>query len=143
MSIIRQVSSTVLHTSSFCQIDHLPVCKTICYQLKGYLEEDDAREFLEKVLFYIQKTQSQNLIAELSDYKGTHMDLAKYLGQVWSHKLTRFGVKRIAINVPKSKFGAFSNKISTISQGQTDLTYKDFNNLDDALAWVCAKAGNV
>lgn len=141
MNILRQVNSTTLYTSPYCQIEHIPLCNTIYYALKGYLQEDEALDFFGTVLYFIEKKQSQNLIAELSEFKGTHMNMAKYANQLWSQKLARYGIRRVAIIVPKSKFGAFCSKISAGREAHSYLSFMEFNNLQDSLTWICIEAG--
>jgi hypothetical protein len=141
MNSLRQVNSTVLYTSPYCQIEHIPFCKTIYYTLKGYLQEDEALDFFETVLYFIEKKQSQNLVAELSEFKGTHMNMAKYANQLWSQKLARYGIRRVAIILPKSKFGEFCSKIAAGREAHTYLSFREFNHLQDSLTWICFEAG--
>lgn len=132
----KTIKNIPLFETSYFTIQHIPSCKAIQYQLKGYLTESEARDFFEKILSYTIETKSNNLIADLSDFKGSHMNLAKYIDQVWSKQLSRAGIKRVARNHPTSKFGAFSNKIASGPGVQANLIIKEFETLDDAVKWV-------
>lgn len=132
----KAIKHIPLFESSFLTIQHIPSCKAIQYQLKGYLTEEEARLFFEKILLYAEQTQSSNLIADLSEFKGAHMNLAKYVDQVWSKQLARTGIRRVAMNHPTSKFGAFANKIAAGPEVQAKLITKEFESLDDAVKWV-------
>lgn len=100
------------------------------------MQEDEARLFFEKILLYASQTGSRNLIADLSEFKGAHMNLAKYVNHIWSKQLAQTGIRRVAMTLPVSKFGAFSNRIASGPEVQANLITKEFESLDDAVRWI-------
>lgn len=132
----KTIKHIPLFEYSYLTAQHIPSCKAIHYQLKGYLTEEMAMDFFKKILYYAEETQSKNLIADLSEFKGAHINLAKYVDKVWGKQLAKAGVKRVAIKPPASKFGAFSNKIAAGPGVHTYLITKEFDSIDEAVRWI-------
>lgn len=132
----KTIKHIPLFDASYLTVQHVPSCKAIHYELKGYLTEEEAMSFFEKILHFAEETQSKNLIADLSVFKGAHMNLAKYVDQVWSKQLAHKGIRRVATKPPFSKFGAFADKIAAGPGATSNLITKYFESMDDAVKWV-------
>lgn len=135
----RTIKHIPLFKSSYLTAQHIPACKAIHYELKGYLTEEEARLFFDKILAYAKQTNSKNLVADLSEFKGAHMNLAKHVNQVWGRQLAEVGVKRVATKLPVSKFGAFANKIAAGPEIHAHLITREFDSLDEAVRWIYAE----
>lgn len=135
----RTIKHIPLFESSYLTAQHIPACKAIHYELKGYLTEEEARVFFDNILMYAEQTNSKNLIADLSHFKGAHMNHAKYVNHVWSKQLAEIGIKRVAIKLPVSNFGAFANKIAAGPEVHAHLITREFATMDEAVRWVYDK----
>lgn len=137
MDYISKINTyPTLYQDPFLLIKHVPEQETLFYKLSGYLEEPEGNIFFRKVLEEIEATKARKLVADLAEFKGGSITLAKYIDQVWTYKLANAGVIRIAFTNPRSKFGKFTNKVATGSQANMLLELRGFKNLNAAFDWV-------
>lgn len=99
------------------------------------MEEPDAMDFFEKMLKALEQTRVRFIIADLTDFKGCHLNLAKYANEVWIPKVADKGVTHFAMNTPTSEFGAFTTKIAAGPIAQSLVTFRVFNDLNKAFPW--------
>lgn len=129
-------TSPILYQDTILLIKCVPDLKTLFYKLSGYIEEPEADTLFTRVLEEIEKTKVLKLVADLTDFKGGSLILAKYMNQVWIQKLANAGIIRIAFTKPRSRFGQFTNKIATEGNVNTLLQFKEFKDLNAAFNWI-------
>lgn len=138
-NIDKGSEKNILYETPYLLIAHFPDFDTLYYKLTGYVEEEEAKDFFEKALHFISQTDSSSLLADLTDFKGGSQNLASYVNQVFSQKLSDAGIERLGMNRPKSVFGEFNNKLAAGSSARKFLKVKEYTQLEEALQWIEAE----
>ncbi len=138
-SIDKNPEINTLYKAPYLQIAHLPDYHALFYKLIGYLEQEEARDYFEKILHFVSKTNSSSLLADLTDFKGAPQNLAAYINQVFTQKLSDIGVERVGMNRPKSGLGELSNRLAAGSSAREYLQVKEYTQMAEALRWIEAE----
>ena len=139
-SIENTPEKHILYETPYLLIGHFPAYRTLFYKLNGYLEEEEAKDFFEKTLYFTARTNSSSLLADLSNFKGGQQSLASYVNLVFSQKLSEAGIERVGVNTPRSGFGNYTNKIAAGREAQSFLQVRMYTELEDALQWIVAES---
>lgn len=135
-SISNIKNAKILYQTSYLTIAHTQAPETIVYKLSGYLDKPNAEDFFEKILKAIDETAVRFIVADLTDFKGSNLNLAKYANEVWIPKVAGKGITHVAMNTPKSEFGAFISKIAAGQKAQGLILFKHYKDLQDAFTWI-------
>ena len=68
-------------------------------------------------------------------FKGGTVETAKWVGEVISEKMKAAGVEKVAVAIPESAFGEFSNRIALGEKFVSLLNVEKFTSAKDAYAW--------
>ncbi|WKN45721.1 STAS/SEC14 domain-containing protein [Tunicatimonas pelagia] len=112
-----------------------PDKNVLMYQWKGHILDEETREGFLRILNLIKKHQIVNLIADISQFKGGSIKTAKWVDEQWSEMLKGNGVEKIAIVVPESAFGEFSNSVALGQKFVSLLEVEKFTSSAEAYAW--------
>ena len=107
----------------------------LLYQWKGHILDDEAKAGFLQIIDLIKKNRITNVVADLFKFKGGTVETAKWVGEVISEKMKAAGVEKVAITVPESAFGEFSNRIVLGEKFVSLLNVEKFTNDKDAYAW--------
>lgn len=137
MDMMRNIKSgKTLFQNPYLEIVHIAFPNIIFYKLSGYLEKPDASEFFEKIINTIDETGARYIISDLSDFKGSNLNLAKFANEVWIPVIAGKGVTHVAMNHPKSDFGAFTSKIAAGKKAHELIHFRKFRELEEAFIWI-------
>jgi hypothetical protein len=105
------------------------------YKWIGHVKDQDAHIAFEKILNLCKNHKAKYIIADVTAFQGGSVQAAKWSNDVWSVQLSEAGVKKIAVNLPKSIFGEFSLKISLGEKFLTVMDVQKFTSLEQAYLW--------
>ncbi len=107
----------------------------LLYQWNGHILDDEARAGFNQIVDLVKKHQITNLIADLFKFKGAPVETAKWVNDVLTEKLKAAGVKKVAVTLPESAFGEFSNRIAMGEKGMSLFDIEKFTTAKDAYVW--------
>lgn len=107
----------------------------LLYQWKGHILDDEAKAGFTQIIDLIKKNHITNVIADLFKFKGGTVETAKWVSDVISEKMKAAGVEKLAVTVPESAFGEFSNRIALGEKFVSLLKVEKFTSAKDAYAW--------
>lgn len=108
---------------------------TLVYKWIGHVKDEDALKGMNLITENIRKHSLKNMIADLNEFKGGSVNTAKWVNDVWSENLKAAGLKKLAVNVPVSVFGDFSNKLALGTKTVSLLEVNKFTTFADAYTW--------
>ncbi len=108
---------------------------TLLYKWIGPLKDEDALEGMNLITENIRKHSLRNMIADLSEFKGGSVNVAKWINDIWSEKLKAAGLQKLSVNEPVSSLGDFSNKLAQGAKTLSLLQIRKFTTLADAYNW--------
>jgi hypothetical protein len=111
------------------------VQKTVEYKWIGFISAQQAKAGMDQINAIIKETRASNLLADVSQFKGGAVESAKYVNEVWCEQLKRLGITHVAVNVPESAFGDFSNRMALGERTVTLLKVEKFVSHEDAYKW--------
>jgi hypothetical protein len=132
-TILNDVRVAVDNPKLYVEID--TSSKVLLYQWKGHILDDEARAGFTQIVELVKKNRITNVVADLFKFKGATVETAKWVGEVISEKMKSAGVEKVAVTVPESAFGEFSNRIVLGEKFVSLLNVEKFTNAKDAYAW--------
>ena len=105
------------------------------YKWIGHVKDQEAYTAFEKILNLCKKHKAKNIIADVTAFQGGSVQAAKWSNDVWSQQLADAGIKKLAVNLPKSAFGEFSLKISLGEKFLAVMKVEKFTSLEQAYSW--------
>lgn len=109
--------------------------KAIIYKWKGHIKDEEATKGMNLITENIRKYSLKNMVADLNEFKGGSVNIAKWVNDVWSENLKAAGLEKLAVNVPESAFGDFSNKLALGAKTVSLLKVNKFTTITDAFTW--------
>jgi hypothetical protein len=136
MSVLTKENNLITKfQTSYLEVNYNEKRKIVAYKWIGHIMETEAKTGMAKILDIIKETKSKNLLADITSFKGGSVDTAKWVNDVWSQQLVNAGLRNVAVNVPLSAFGEFSNKIALGEKFISLLKVEKFTSLDEAYSW--------
>ena len=108
----------------------------IIYKWLGRISDEDAKTGMLKILDIIKKTKSQNLVADLTAFLGGSVNIAKWVNDEWSQMIYDAGLRNVAVKLPESAFGGFSNTVALGLKFVSLMKVEKFVSLADAYSWI-------
>lgn len=108
---------------------------TLIYKWMGHIKDEDALKGMNLITENIRTHSLKNMIADITEFKGGSVNTAKWVNEVWSEQLQAAGLQKLAVNVPASAFGDFSNKLALGAKTVSLLKVSKFITFADAFAW--------
>src|SRR5687768_6610877 len=128
MSLLtKENSSTTKFKTSYIEVNYNEKRKIVEYKWIGRISDGDAKTGMAKLLDIIKTTKSKNLLADITSFQGGSVETAKWVNDIWSKQLVEAGLKNVAVNVPLSAFGEFSNKLALGEKFVSLLKVEKFN----------------
>ncbi|MEM9834758.1 MAG: STAS/SEC14 domain-containing protein [Bacteroidota bacterium] len=107
----------------------------LMYQWKGHILDEEAEKGFLNLLALIKKHRIANVVADVSKFKGGTVKTAKWVNDHYSEMLRDAKVQKIAVIVPESAFGQFSNMVALGEKTVTLLDVEKFTNIESAYIW--------
>jgi hypothetical protein len=134
MDTIMQISVVAIDEPKlYVEVDALN--SVLLYQWKGHILDDEAKAGFLAILDLIQKHKIANVIADISKFKGGTVTTAKWVNDQYSEMLKKAGIQKVAVTVPESAFGEFSNRMALGEKTVTLLDVEKFTSSEDAHTW--------
>ena len=109
--------------------------RAIIYKWIGHIKDEEAQKGMNLITDNIRRHSLKNMVADLNEFKGGSVNIAKWVNEVWSENLKAAGLEKLAVNVPVSAFGDFSNKLALGAKTVSLLKVNKFTSFSDAFAW--------
>ncbi len=132
-TILNDVRVAVDNPKLYVEID--ASSKVLLYQWKGHILDDEAKAGFLQIIDLIERNRITNVVADLFKFKGGTVETAKWVGEVISEKMKAAGVEKVAVAIPESAFGEFSNRIALGEKFASLLNVEKFTSAKDAYAW--------
>ena len=107
----------------------------LMYQWKGHILDDEAKNGFSDILNLAKKHKLSQIIADISQFKGGTVKTAKWVDEHYSEMLKGAGVKKVAVVVPESSFGEFSNSVALGQKFVSLLEVEKFPSMPAAYNW--------
>ena len=134
MDTIMQISVVAIDEPKlYVEVDALN--SVLLYQWKGHILDDEAKAGFLSILDLIQRHNITNVIADISKFKGGTVTTAKWVNDEYSEMLKEAGIQKVAVTVPESAFGEFSNRVALGEKTVTLLDVEKFTSSEDAYNW--------
>lgn len=134
MDTIMQISVVAIDEPKlYVEVDALN--SVLLYQWKGHILDDEAKSGFLSILDLIQRHNIANVIADISKFKGGTVTTAKWVNDEYSEMLKEAGIQKVAVTVPESAFGEFSNRMALGEKTVTLLDVEKFTSSEDAYSW--------
>lgn len=108
----------------------------IIYKWKGRISDEDGKNGMLKVLEIIKKHKAKALIADLTTFMGGSVAIGKWVNEEWSQMLYDAGLRNVAVRLPESAFGGFSNTVALGLKFVSLLHVEKFISFDEAYLWI-------
>ncbi|MGB3777717.1 MAG: hypothetical protein WA960_05120 [Tunicatimonas sp.] len=132
-TILNDVKVAIDNAKLYVEVD--ASSSVLLYQWKGHILDDEAKAGFLQIIDLIKKNHITNVVADLFKFKGGTVETAKWVGEVISEKMKAAGVEKVAISLPESSFGEFSNRIALGEKFVSLLNVEKFTSAKDAYAW--------
>lgn len=110
--------------------------KAIVYKWKGYIRDEEAMTGMRRLLDMVKQSKAVNLLADLTAFAGGSVEMAKWIDRIWSAQLKEAGVKNLAIILPISSVGEYTNTLALGPHAAQNLNSKLFDSEQKAAEWL-------
>ena len=132
-TINREVVAAIDEPKLYAEIDSDK--NVLMYQWKGHILDEEAKKGFSDILDLAKKHQITEIIADISQFKGGTVKTAKWVDEHYSDMLKEGGVEKIAVIVPESACGEFSNSVALGEKFVSLLQVEKFTSSASAYAW--------
>lgn len=108
----------------------------IIYKWNGRINDVDGKNGMLKILEIIKKHRAKALVADLTSFLGGSVTIGKWVNEEWSQMLYDAGLRNVAIKLPESAFGGFSNTVALGLKFVSLLNVEKFVSSDEAYHWI-------
>ncbi|WKN30797.1 STAS/SEC14 domain-containing protein [Porifericola rhodea] len=133
---------TLKYKAAYLEITHDEQKNVVFYKWIGRISDEDARKGMDQILDVIKSTQSVDLVADLTAFTGGSVEIAKWVNEHWSDMLVAAGLKNVAVKLPESAFGGFSNTVALGPKFVSLINVEKFVSNEDVYAWIEQKRIN-
>lgn len=124
------------YKAPYLEVLHNAENNVIIYKWIGRISDQDARNGMNKILNIIKETKAQDLVADLTAFTGGSVETAKWVNDEWGQMLVNVGLKNVAVKLPESAFGGFSNTVALGPKFVSLLHVEKFVSIDDVYRWI-------
>lgn len=124
------------YKTPYLEVLHNEEKNVIIYKWIGRISDQDARNGMTKILNIIRDAKAEDLVADLTAFTGGSVETAKWVNEEWSQLLVKAGLKHVAVKLPESAFGGFSNTVALGPKFVSLLKVEKFVSLDDVYRWI-------
>lgn len=128
-------NGTIIFESPYLKVSVNLEEGALIYKWIGHIQEADAKKGMNLITDNISKHSFTNMLADLSEFKGGSINIARWVNEVWSESLKEAGLQKLAINIPTGAFADFSHKISLGAKTVSLLEVNKVTSYEDAYSW--------
>ncbi len=122
--------------TAYLEVKHDEKNNIIIYKWIGRINDEDAKTGMLKILEIIKRNKTPNLVADLTAFLGGSVNTAKWVNEEWSQMIYNAGLRNVAVKLPESAFGGFSNTVALGLKFVSLLNVEKFITLEDAYHWI-------
>ena len=132
-ALVKNIVVEIDKPKLYAEVDQTK--NVLLYRWKGHILDDEATDGFSELLAIIKKRGINNVIADISQFKGGTVKIAKWVNEEYSEMLKSANVQKMAIIVPESAFGEFSNTVALGQKFVSLIQVEKFSALQDAHNW--------